>query len=457
MGAFSRQIDRALTTVTKERKAAPGDAQMSAMVRSARRQAPTTPGMYRAWSVHGPLVRANIDFLKNACRKAEWELVPFSTNLPAPDKGLMQAQTDLLNRPNPEDSSFGEFLERIVEDLLVLDAGVVEKERRFRGDLVGLHPTVGEFVKVDRFWSGEPREPRYFWEPDPHISKPFLNDNMIYGRMHPRTNSGVGISYLETAKNTIDNLLSGSSYNGRMVKRAIPDGVMDLGETARPDQVDRFKAYFSAELEGKEVIGFWGGTRGAKFIPFRGAGNSNRDMQFDEWMMFELRVLCAVFHTSPQDLGFTFDINKSTGEVQQENSEANGAVPILEKVQDWLTAEFCQDRMWGGMANNIAFRFRNVSQKQSLAKAQIHKITLANMPYQSINEARRDVGLPPIAPPGYSGDVQAPDNPYNQLQANTSQGLVMLSDVLTAKEMAERKAPAQLGPGAEKPVPSRDD
>ena len=82
-------------------------------------------------------------------------------------------------------------------------------------------------------------------------------------------------------------------------------------------------------------------------------------MQFDEWMS-SVRVLCAVFHISPQDLGFTFDINKSTGEVQQENTESNGALPSS-RWQDFMTAEVCQDPMFGGIANNIKFQFRAVS------------------------------------------------------------------------------------------------
>ena len=77
----------------------------------------------------------------------------------------------------------------------------------------------------------------------------------------------------------------------------------------------------------------------------------------------------------------------------------------------------------------------------------MHKLTLAGMPYQSINEARRDVGMPPLAPPGYAGDIWAADNPYNQLQANTSQGLVLLGDTMTARELAERDAAPALPAG----------
>ena len=336
MAVFSAQIDRALT-VTKSRRSVVDGTRMSAIIRDARRQRPTNAAIYRAWSIHGPLVRASIDHLKNVCRRAEWELVPFCTDLPAPDKGLIRAQYELLNRPNPEDSSFGEFFERLVEDQLALDAGVIEKERLFRGDLVGLHPTMGEFIKVDSLWIGRPEDAALLLGARSHATVPFLNNNMVYARLHPRTNAGVGIPPLETLKLTIESELNGSMYNARQVTQAAPDGIMDLGENARPDQVDTFKALWNSLIAGKSMMAFWGGTKSAKFIPFK---TGNREMQFIEWQEYLVRKLCAVFQISPQDLGFSFDINKSTGQVQQEQTDTRGGF-LLSRAQDVMTSQFC--------------------------------------------------------------------------------------------------------------------
>jgi hypothetical protein len=143
-----------------------------------------------------------------------------------------------------------------------------------------------------------------------------------------------------------------------------------------------------------------------------------------------------------------FDVNKSSGEVQQENSDSRGLKTILGKVGDYMTSEFCWDPAWGGARNNIAFRFRLVSDRQSLQMAETHKLTLAGMPSAAINEARRDQGRPPI------GDPDDENNPYNQLMANTSQGLVRLEDIPTARELAERTKPEPVGPGGGSSTPA---
>ena len=48
------------------------------------------------------------------------------------------------------------------------------------------------------------------------------------------------------------------------------------------------------------MIGFWGGTKAAKFIPFRG---SNREAQFIEYLTWEAAKIAIVLQLSPQDLG----------------------------------------------------------------------------------------------------------------------------------------------------------
>ncbi len=94
-------------------------------------------------------------------------------------------------------------------------------------------------------------------------------------------------------------------YNKNQVEKAAPDGMMDLGEGVRPEQVDTFKAYWNQEVAGQGAMAFIGGSKNPKFIPFKG---SNRDMQFLEWQIYLVRKIAGVFMLTPQDLGVTFDV-----------------------------------------------------------------------------------------------------------------------------------------------------
>lgn len=391
-----------------------------------RRAKPGSVSIYRNWSIHGELVRAAFDVKLGQLARAEWDLVPFDNNARKPDKGLMNRMQEILVQPNPGVNSTGDFLTAVGEDILCLDAGAFEFERTLRGDIMYMWPTDGGAIQIDRQWNGDPRMARYYWCPEPTVAVPLLNWDLAYAKMHSRSYSPLGIPPLETLKMTIDAELTGSMYNSRQVTQAAPDGIMDLGENARPDQVEGFKSLWENLIAGKSMMAFWGGTKSAKFIPFKG---SQRDMQFMEWQMYCVRKICAVLQISPQDIGFTFDINKSTGEVQQDQTDERGTFPFLGTVQDVLTSKFCWDPSFRGRENNIAFRFRDVTVRQSLAKATTHKLTLAGMPSQTINEARRDIGLPPI------GDPNDDSNPFNQLMANTPLGLVLLDKVPSAYDV----------------------
>jgi len=386
--------------------------------------------LFRHWAEHSEWVRAAINIRRDQVAQAEWTIAPVDAEKPFSQK-LADQITYQLNHPNPRDDSWRTFIQPIIEDILVLDAGCVEKERTLRGQIAYLHAVDGGEMKVSRFWAGEPEEPRYYWYPDAlgRAAAKFTNGDFIYVMMNPATYRVVGLSPLETLKLTIDAELSGHAYNSRQVQNAAPDGMLDLGEGARPEQIEKFKGYWSAEVAGRGAMAFIGGSKNAKFIPFRG---SNRDMQFLEWQIYLVRKVAAVFGLTANDLGLGFDINRANGEVQQENTEDRGLRPLLGLVQSHITQEVVQDRSNGGPDNNLAFAFTSLNLKESLSRAQINRLALAGMPWKTPNEARQDEGRPKL-----EGDI------YDKLMANTSQGVVILDDVPSARELAEgKKSPA---------------
>lgn len=452
MGILTRAISNAMPSFTARRvttERGSGTMATASGIDSLRRAKPSSVGTYRNWSIHGELVRAAFDVKLGQLARAEWDLVPFDNNARKPDKGVLNRMQDILVQPNPGTNSTGDFLTAIGEDVLCLDAGAFEFERTLRGDIVWMWPTDGGAIQIDKQWSGDPRMARYYWSPEPTVAVPLLNWDLGYVKIHSRSYSPLGIPPLETLKIAIESELQGSIYNSRQITQAAPDGIMDLGENARPDQVEGFKSLWENLIAGKSMMAFWGGTKSAKFIPFKPGA---REMQFIEWQMYCVRKICAVLQISPQDIGFTFDINKSTGEVQQDQTDERGTFPFLGSVQDAITSQFCWDPSFGGRANNIAFRFRNVTVRQSLAKATTHKLTLAGMPSQTINEARRDIGLPPI------GDPNDESNPFNQLMANTPLGLVLLDKVPSAYDVtgiAKDERAIELAAAQPDPAPAK--
>jgi len=400
--------------------------------------------LFRNWSEHSEWVRAAINVRKSQIAAAEWDIVPYDKKNNTYDEATAKKLRRLFDRPNPQLDSFRSFIEPVIEDILVLDAGVVENVRNLRGQIAQLWGVDGGTIRINALWDGaDPNEPRYFWYPDYQMRHAFRNDDMVYMMANPATYRVVGLSPMETLKMTIDAELAGQTYNNRQVTNAAPDGMLDLGEGARPEQVAAFQSYWQAEVAGKGAMAFLGGSRNAKFVPFR---SSNRDMQFLEWQMFLVRKIAAVFGISPQDLGLTMDVNRSTSEVQAENTEDRGLRPLLALIQEYLTREIVWDEAFGGPENNLAFRFTRLNLKESLTRAQMYKLGLAGVSYVTINEVRIDSGREPL-----EGDQ------YDELMVITPTGAVRLSDVPSAREALEGTptAPSQQ-PGSNDPSPRKD-
>jgi phage portal protein BeeE len=395
--------------------------------------------LYRDWSVGSPFVTAAISIRRSQVSSADWDIVPFDSEGPEVNADLRAEIKTRFQMPTYAADSFRSWVEPIVEDILVLDAGVVEKVRTIGGDIADLAPVRGEWIRVAAHWDGsEPDEPRYFFYPDYQYKASFKNDDMMYIMAHPRTNSPVGLSPLETLKLTIDSELQATEYNRRQVMHAAPDGLLNLGEQADDGKVTNFRSFWRSEVEGKTTLAIIGGSKGAGFTPFK---NSNREMQFREWQDYLIRTIAVVFGLSPQDLGITFDVNRSTSETQSQNTEDRGLRPLMALIQDYFTREIVWDRSFGGPANNLAFRFNDLNLKESMGKANINKIAMAGIPWKTQKEARIDDGRLPLGIPL-----------EDHILASTSLGIFDVTDQKyldpPAQQMADNPLPQKTPAGS---------
>jgi phage portal protein BeeE len=394
--------------------------------------------LFRHWAEHSEWVRAAVNIRKTQVSQAEWGIGPYDATK-WHDQALADYLTGLFRAPNPATESFRGFIEPIIEDLLVLDAGVVEKEFNLNGMVGRLWGVDGATIKVSTIWDGEDdAEPRYFWYPDHQLRASLTNRELVYMMDNPATYRVVGLAPLETLKLAIDSELGSSAYNDRQMRAPTPDGMLDLGENARPDQVEKFKNFWRSEVAGMGALAIVGGTKNAKFLQFR---QNNRDAQFMEWQEYLVRKIAAVFKLSPQDLMLERDVNRSTSEVQQENTEDRGLRPMLGLVSDYFTREVVWDPAFGGEKNNLAFQFTALNLKESMTRAQINRYATGGLSWKTPNEARRDDGRPPI------GDPNDESNPMNKVLVNASRGLVAVEDVPTAREYLDATS---------KPAPTSD-
>jgi len=431
MALFGLGRARGATAVQKEQVTDPARVNPGVNAPLSRPLTRISPQQLRRWADTSEWVRAAINHRRVQVSSAQWSIEPIdpAQDFDPQEQALMEM---LFLHPNPKQKNFRALVEPMVEDLLVLDAGVAEKESNLKGLPIALYLVDGATIRIKPLWNGDPQEPRYEWWPRGQFAANLLDAQIIYLMANPRSHSVLGFSALEALKATIDADLEARDFNTRNVRQTNPHGIFNLGENIGPAQVDAFKVYWDSEVAGRRNTAIVGGAKNPQFINM---GLSAREMQYMQWQVYLLRKIAAVFGIAPQDLGITFDVNRANAQTQQEISEDRGLRPLLRLVEGsfntQVIAQFAQQkakalyysgqidlprfRLAIGLTHvesrehsdvfrnlpdanvlNLAFRFRFRTSKSSRDQAELGKTALGGLPWITINEWRAEDGRDPV-------------------------------------------------------------
>lgn len=346
----------------------------------------------RRWSRTNPWIRSAINLRRQQISRAKWDIVTVDGEGDASNANIKRIK-DILRDPNSRMDSWRSFIEPVVEDILVLDQGCIEKELTVgaragkSGDPIkNLWPKDAGRIAFDPKWDGSNlKKPRYFeYDETGEVVASYKNDELIVIVANRVSYSPLGLSPLEVLAETIEADLRAAKYNNNIVEQATPPGIIDLGEGVRPDQVDSFRTYWDSEIAGRSQTAIVGGGKGVKWLPM---AQSNRDMQFMEWQIYLARKICAVFGVQPQDIGLNFDVNKSTSEYGAAFTADNGIAPLCELIADYITREI----VWL-YDKNLRFVYTDVGRESAQVVADYYKAALSGLPWLRLNDALKERG-----------------------------------------------------------------
>lgn len=355
----------------------------------------------RRWSRTNPWIRAAINLRRGQVSRARWDIVPHDAAV-ADNQEVAQRIRDFLRAPNGRGDSWRSFIEPIIEDLLVLDQGVIEKELTVgRSAGLGVNPIkylwpkdAGRIAFAQNWDGTDPNRPRYFEYDDAgKVVAEYRNEEMLVIIANPVTYSPLGLSPIEVLAETIEADLKAAQYNANMVEQAVPPGIINLGEGVRPDQVDAFRSYWDAEISGMSQTAIIGGGKGVTWIPM---AQTNKDMQFLEWQIYLARKICASFGVQPQDIGISFDVNRSSAEVGAQLTADNGILPLMDLVADYMTREVVSM-----FDKNLRFAYTDMGRASASVMGDYYKQALAGLPWLRLNDALKERGQEGV---GHLGD-----------------------------------------------------
>jgi HK97 family phage portal protein len=405
----------------------------------------------RRWSRNNPWIRAAINLRRTQVSRAKWDITSMDAGMVANPR-VVERIKKLLRNPNPKGESWRSFIEPVVEDILVLDQGAIEVEKTASARVSSVNPIAylwgkdAARIAFDTTWDGRDTEKPRYYELDGagKQTAAYNTDELIVIISNPVTYSPIGLSPLEVLAETIEADLNAAAYNSKAVQQATPPGVLHLGEGVRPDQVDAFKAYWEAEVAGKSQMAITGGGKGMQWLPL---ASSNRDMQFMEWQVYLARKICAVFAVQPQDIGISFDVNKSTSETSAAFTYDNGIVPLCELLAEYITREIV-----ARYDEDLRFVFTEVGRTNQQAVAEYNKMALGGLPWLRINDALRERGQEGI---GELGDQIMFQTPKGYVPSDRYQEY--LDGVVFGAPSSEPNTPPTPDGSSPEPIPSGDD
>jgi hypothetical protein len=299
----------------------------------------------RYYADHNEWVRIAVNRRKRQISQAKWHIARIDDPEADPDQRVVKAVQELFQTVNTKDESFRSLMDMICEDLLILDGGVIEKEKTLGGGIANLWAVDAATIAPDKEWDGSDATAiRYRQLIDGKVVASWTNDEMVYMMQNPRTTSVIGWSAVETLIQIVEAELYGETYDFQILKKTAPAGILDLGPAVPPEDVSAFRDYYESEIAGsRDVAIFGGGDPQAKAgVTWHPMQRTAVEMQRRDYMKWLATKIAAVFEMDLGVFNLTETQHRTTAErAQNLTDEGHKALALL--VQEYITREIVRE------------------------------------------------------------------------------------------------------------------
>lgn len=346
----------------------------------------------RRFSISHEVSRACINFRKRQITGLDWNIVTAEEDQTVVNDQQVKELKQFFKNLGGRGIGYRKFMNRLIEDLMVLDAVALEKQRNRGYSLINLIPIDAATIRLRVDETGAlpaPPEPAYIQVIRGQQVAKLTADEMIYDMMNPRNDTPYGLAPLESLMIIVTSSLKSGMYNlAYLTDGNMPEGFYSMPENWSPQQIKDFQEYFDALMAGDETM-----TRRLKFMPPGKYEPTKKpeDMAFAEFNDWLMKITCALYEVNPQDIGFSPKGGlggKGFADVQAEVSKDKGLQPLANFIEEMFTSVIQDDF---GFAN-LRFEFKGLQAKDAKAEAETNEI-LIRSGQRTIDELRTDEGL----------------------------------------------------------------
>lgn len=334
-----------------------------------------------------PIVAHPIEAVKDRIAKMSYEIVPKV-------KGRKYARQikllkNIIDNPNI-DQTRRKFEAMILDDILTLDAGAFEisKSKDPKHPLY-LYPidgaTIQHVVPIDYT---NPDGYKYM-QSNSEGNFYFKRSELCFLSKNNFTYKPFGLSPVLKAYNDIKNLLESIETTAENVNIKTAGMLINLGEGATSETVDKFREYFANEIEGTGRIPIIGGTKGLDSKQIR---SFTEDTMYLSWINFLITMVANSF-LYPVEKMIKVSADRSTTEDYESRIIEEVVKPYANLLEDAYNTHVIQALGFGDI-----LEFRYVYEDSESQKTE--KWTRLNNAFTTgtitINEWREQLGFSPL-------------------------------------------------------------
>lgn len=308
---------------------------------------------------------------------------------------------------------FDTFLRKAVEDTLTFDQWNFEIVRNKAGELI-------EFIAVDAMtcriadsyeddeYEGDREQiggyfPSFLQIINEQTYAEFYPWELCFAVRNPSTrlhSNNYGRSELEDMVQIVTSQLWADEYNRNFFKQgAAPKGILKVKGGINNPRINDFKQQWRAMISGV-YNAFKTPIVDSDEIEFVDLQKSSRDMEFGKWQEYLIRLCCALYSISPEEIGFSTASgmgggNSSSYEGSQSNeaklkfSKDKGLKPLLKFIERQINKMIVSQ-----MDNRYVFKFVGLEVETEAEFRNKWKDEVQNI--KTIDEVRADLNLPPL-------------------------------------------------------------
>lgn len=352
-------------------------------------------------------------------------------------KEIMESLELFLENTGFNDASdrddFDTFIRKLVRDSLTYDQAcfeIIPDRKGLPAEIVAVDAATiraaSEDYEPDSTWAKmQPKkneEVKWVQVINGTVVSWFTAKEMAFGIRNPRTNINMqpyGFSELEMLIQQITSHLYAEEYNAKYFSQGgTTKGIINIKSEpngiGNKEQLESFKRQWRAQVNG--MSGAWKTPvlQVPNGIEYISVNQSNRDMEYSQWMNYLVNMVCAIYSIDPSEINFPNNggvsgqnsVFESSQEQKLKNSKDKGLKPLLRFIESiinkWVISKFSQD---------YVFTFVGLDEKSESEKADLDSKRVKT--WKTINEIRKENGEKPLE----NGDILLDPAYINYIQA----------------------------------------